>query len=103
MKTVAYSPCFIYTILLVRLRLASPSSCLTISLYDLFGDGWNDIKLVKESASGDVQYSSPNCSANPLIEKICGVKDGFYYFGATNTGNGPAKNWWEVRLRIIFL
>eukprot|EP01041_Mallomonas_annulata_P001539 gene1539-2969_t len=76
-------------------------TCITITVYDLFGDDWGGVKLYIETPKTPVPALSPNCTNNPVIKHICGEK-GQYYFMALNGDDELPDFSWEVIWTVEF-
>eukprot|EP00607_Mallomonas_marina_P003750 CAMPEP_0182428628 /NCGR_PEP_ID=MMETSP1167-20130531/23161_1 /TAXON_ID=2988 /ORGANISM="Mallomonas Sp, Strain CCMP3275" /LENGTH=244 /DNA_ID=CAMNT_0024611621 /DNA_START=86 /DNA_END=816 /DNA_ORIENTATION=+ len=88
-------------ILLVALgEVSSQSTCLTVTLYDSFGDGWDDAMLFIENPSGSMVQAAPNCTVNPLFMEVCGDHNGDYYFMVLNGNDDPPDNYWEIVYKV---
>jgi len=76
-------------------QLISNISCLSINLYDSFGDGWGDSSLILETPDGDMTMISPDCGYSPLMYEKCAEGDGIYFLTAASSSGKP-KNAWEI-------
>jgi hypothetical protein len=75
-----------------------PASCLSVYLYDSFGDGWGKVLFYYETPGAEYTgYSAPMCSAKYVNKNICGHKDGFYFLVVqSGDSENPPENTWEV-------
>ena len=71
-------------------------SCITISLYDSFGDGWNGASLLFEN-SGITENLSPDCHENPKVIKNCyHESSGAFIFSMLPVNGEVPINYWEA-------
>lgn len=94
----AFSVIFIAFFLSFFAQLVAGSNsnvtCIVVTLYDTFGDGWSDVKWTLDSPNSDeVIQLAPNCTVNPVYRRICG-EDGTYYMLVTD--DELPDNSWEI-------
>lgn len=77
--------------------------CLSLSLHDTFGDGWDNAALVIESPSGHVSWLKPECSSKPTVLTECFNEDGIYFLAVKSTEGSLPKNYWEIFWTITVL
>ena len=75
---------------------ANNSSCIIVTLYDTFGDGWGSALWYADIPNSKLISGAPNCTNNPLIRKICGEVNGHYNFLVTSLDDKFVENTWEV-------
>lgn len=75
-------------------------SCLSVKLYDSFGDGWGNVAWYYEAPNGVDHYAAPTCSSNPSIQSICGNTEGFYYLTSIASTDEEPENTWEIRWTV---
>ena len=87
--------CLISSLLLIE---AATQSCMIITMWDSFGDGWGNAKLYVENPSKKMLSFTPSCTDNPLVTTICGnnTVGGQYYIMVLNGKEEPPENFWEV-------
>ena len=75
---------------------SNSSACLSVTLYDSFGDGWGSAFWYYETPTGLMHYAAPNCSVNPVLVNLCGSSDGLYYLVVSSGESDMPQNSWEV-------
>ena len=75
----------------------SAGDCLTVVLYDKFGDGWDGAMWYIETPMIAISPASPNCTHNPVVKHVCGEK-GQFYMMVLNGDEELPDNYWEVNI-----
>lgn len=73
-------------------------TCIDVTLWDMFGDGWDGARLYVEFPDGSVASAAPTCEENPIVQPICGNLIGQYYMVNQLQANPTyiPKNYWEI-------
>lgn len=93
---------------LAATSLAAPcdnaTSYLDVTLYDAFGDGWQDAWWVMEDPGNVVSKDQPTC-VNPLVQFSVHPCEhtpagGYYYMIVQTPDNSLPEGWWEMIWRV---
>jgi hypothetical protein len=71
-------------------------SCITVTMTDLYGDGWDGARLYVEFPDGSTGSDAPTCTENPIVREICTSSSGMFYLTAAIEEDRVPENYWEV-------
>ncbi len=72
------------------------TTCLDVTLWDYFGDGWDGAQVYIEFPDGSVGLDAPTCEKNPVHRTVCASADGVYYMVNQHQNNTLPEKWWEI-------
>jgi len=76
--------------------LGSNHTCLEVTLWDFFGDGWNGAKLYVEFPDGHVESAAPTCDYQPVHWNFCPETSGTYFMINIEENNTLPQEYWEI-------
>ena len=71
-------------------------TCMTITLTDLYGDGWDGARLYAEFPDGATGSDAPTCTDKTIVREICTNTSGMFYLTAAIEEDRIPENYWEV-------
>lgn len=80
---------------------SSNRTCLLLTLYDKFGDGWDGAQAYLETPWGDVFSDAPTCDRNPVVQEFCTDTTGAYPIVVINENESYVpRNYWEIFWKV---
>lgn len=71
-------------------------TCLEVTLWDFFGDGWDGAKLYVEFPDGRVESTAPTCDDQPIHWNFCPENSGTYFMINMQENNTLPHEYWEI-------
>merc|ERR1719261_1529048 len=72
-------------------------TCLDVTLWDMFGDGWDGAKYYLQRPSMEMSEGYPTCDINPVYGEVCPDEDGLYYMVVqTENESYIPHEFWEI-------
>ena len=96
---------FVVLFYLINSCLCANNSCLLITLWDAFGDGWNNAYFYAEDSNNNLIILAPNCTTNFVEHRICG-RSGMLSMMVVSDSEELVENNWEVlliKLNIVLI